>query len=260
MPAKKASKPKRKSSSSTLTKYSRSRPLGPELKWFDVNTPNSIVGFGLATLIQALNIVPSGTGPNQRIGRTIVVKKKSKSRSTCSSLGLCRSHSPFSRWHQLSCRSHSGQASKRGRCPLEPTSTTLVAGVSPENRFMNLLNSDRFSLVKRWEGDINPPSFIAPDATGSTLIVGRDLRLKKKCSIRVELTLMPPLPSLMLSPTTCCWSSLHPIKTLVVHSELKSSTPPTLASVSGCMVCLFINAESKHSNVLSNSVLKGYPF
>ena len=29
----------------------------------------------LATLIQALNIVPSGTGPNQRIGRTIVVKE-----------------------------------------------------------------------------------------------------------------------------------------------------------------------------------------
>ena len=29
---------------------------------------------------------------------------------------------------------------------------TLVAGIS-ENRFMNLLNSDRFSLVKRWEGD-----------------------------------------------------------------------------------------------------------
>ena len=138
---------------------------------------------------------------------------------------------------------------------------TLVAGVSPENRFMNLLNSDRFSLVKRWEGDINPPSFIVPDATGSTLIVGRDLRLKKKCSIRVELTLMPPLPSLMLSPTTCCWSSLHPIKTLVVHSELKSSTPPTLASVSGCVIVTFsIITESKHSNVLSNSVLKGTPF
>ena len=76
-----------------------------------------------------------------------------------------------------------------GRCPLgADIYDTLVAGVSPENRFMNLLNSDRFSLVKRWEGDINPPSFIVPDATGSTLIVGRDLRLKKKCSIRVELT------------------------------------------------------------------------
>ena len=54
-----------------------------------------------------------------------------------------------------------------GRCPWSDIYDTLVAGVSPENRFMNLLNSDRFSLVKRWEGDINPPSFIVPDATGS---------------------------------------------------------------------------------------------
>ena len=53
MPAKKASKPKRKSSSSTLTKYSRSRPQALNSKWFDVNTPNSIVGFGLATLIRS---------------------------------------------------------------------------------------------------------------------------------------------------------------------------------------------------------------
>ena len=188
MPAKKASKLKRKSSSSTLTKYSRSRPLGPELKWFDVNTPNSIVGFGLATLIQAQHC------PFLALDRTSVSvvpswSKKSKSRSTCKQLGpLCRSHSPFSRWHQLSCRSHSGQQAN-GAVPLgADIYDTLVAGVSPENRFMNLLNSDRFSLVKRWEGDINPPSFIVPDATGSTLIVGRDLRLKKKCSIRVELT------------------------------------------------------------------------
>ena len=187
MPAKKASKLKRKSSSSTLTKYSRSRPLGPELKWFDVNTPNSIVGFGLATLIQAQHCPWHWTEPAYRSYHR--GQRNRNQDQHASSLGLCRSHSPFSRWHQLSCRSHSGQASKRGRCPLEPTSTThFVAGVSPENRFMNLLNSDRFSLVKRWEGDINPPSFIVPDATGSTLIVGRDLRLKKKCSIRVELT------------------------------------------------------------------------
>ena len=85
MPAKKASKPKRKSSSSTLTKHSRSRPLGPELKWFDVNTPNSIVGFGLATLIQAQHC-PSGT---DRTSVSVVPSwsKKSKSRSTCKQLG-----------------------------------------------------------------------------------------------------------------------------------------------------------------------------
>ena len=236
MPAKKASKPKRKSSSSTLTKYSRSRPLGPELKWFDVNTPNSIVGFGLATLIKlstlsllaldrtSVSVVPSWS-------------KKSKSKSTCKQRAYVGATVPSAAG--ISYRVDlilDKQAN--GAVPLgADIYDTLVAGVSPENRFMNLLNSDRFSLVKRWEGDINPPSFIVPDATGSTLIVGRDLRLKKKCSIRVELTRMPPLPSLMLSPTTCCWSSLHPIKTLVVHSELKSSTPPTLASVSRMRNC-----------------------
>ena len=88
---------------------------------------------------------------------------------------------------------------------------------------MNLLNSDRFSLVKRWEGDINPPSFIVPDATGSTLIVGRDLRLKKKCSIRVELT-PNAAPTILDAKSQPVAGLLHPIKTLVVHSELKSST------------------------------------
>ena len=117
MPAKKASKPKRKSSSSTLTKYSRSRPLGPELKWFDVNTPNSIVGFGLATLIQAQHC------PFLALDRTSVSvvpswSKKSKSRSTCKQLGPMSEPQSLSRWHQLSCRSHSGQASKRGGAPL----------------------------------------------------------------------------------------------------------------------------------------------
>ena len=117
MPAKKASKPKRKSSSSTLTKYSRSRPLGPELKWFDVNTPNSIVGFGLATLIQALNIVPfwHWTEPAYRSYHR--GQRNRNQDQHASSLGLCRSHSPFSRWHQLSCRSHS-DSKQTGRCPL----------------------------------------------------------------------------------------------------------------------------------------------
>ena len=188
------------------------------------------------TLIQALNIVPSGTGPNQRIGRTIMVKEieiKINMQAAWAYVGATvPSAAGISYRVDLILDKQANGAVPLGADIYD----TLVAGVSPENRFMNLLNSDRFSLVKRWEGDINPPSFIVPDATGSTLIVGRDLRLKK-CSIRVELTLMPPLPSLMLSPTTCCWSSLHPIKTLVVHSVLKSSIPPTLASVSRMRNC-----------------------
>ena len=122
MPAKKASKLKRKSSSSTLTKYSRSRPLGPELKWFDVNTPNSIVGFGLsyANPSSTLSLLALTEPAYRSYHRG---QRNRNQDQHASSLGLCRSHSPFSRWHQLSCRSHSGQASKRGGA-LEPTSTT----------------------------------------------------------------------------------------------------------------------------------------
>ena len=188
MPAKKASKPKRKSSSSTLTKYSRSRPLGPELKmvrrkyaklycWLRLSYANPSSTLSLLALDRtSVSVVPSWS-------------KKSKSRSTCKQLG------PMSEPQSLPAAGISYRVDlildkqANGAVPLgADIYDTLVAGVSPENRFMNLLNSDRFSLVKRWEGDINPPSFIVPDATGSTLIVGRDLRLKKKCSIRVELT------------------------------------------------------------------------
>ena len=163
--------------------------------------------------------------------------KKSKSRSTCKQLGPMSEPQSLQPLASVIVSIFILDKQANGRCPLEPTSTThFVAGVSPENRFMNLLNSDRFSLVKRWEGDINPPSFIVPDATGSTLIVGRDLRLKKKCSIRVEPPLMPPLPSLMLSPTTCCWSSSSN-QNAGGALELKSSTPSTLASVSRMRNC-----------------------
>ena len=146
MPAKKASKLKRKSSSSTLTKYSRSRPLGPELKWFDVNTPNSIVGFGLATLIQAQHCpFWHWTEPAYRSYHR--GQRNRNQDQHASSLAHVGATVPSSRWHQLSCRSHSGQAN--GAVPLSRHSRHSLPVYLPENRFMNLLNSDRFSLVKR---------------------------------------------------------------------------------------------------------------
>ena len=189
-----------------------------------------------ATLIQALNIVPSGTGPNQRIGRTIMVKEieiKINMQAAWAYVGATvPSAAGISYRVDLILDKQANGAVPLGADIYD----TLVAGVSPENRFMNLLNSDRFSLVKRWEGDINPPSFIVPDATGSTLIVGRDLRLKK-CSIRVELTpnAAPTILDVKSNNLLLVFSSS--IKTLVVHSVLKSSIPPTLASVSRMRNC-----------------------
>lgn len=168
--------------------YMRYQPSGPELKWFDVNTNNSVVAFGLATLIQALNIVPSGTNPNQRIGRTIIVKEieiKVNLQAAWAYIGATAPNAAGISYRvDLILDKQCNGAVPVGADIYD----TLIATVSPENRFMNLLNSDRFVLMKRWEGDINPPSFIDPSATNTTLIVGRDLKLKKKCNIRVELT------------------------------------------------------------------------
>ena len=153
MPAKKASKPKRKSSSSTLTKYSRSRPLGPELKWFDVNTPNSIVGFGSYANPSSQHCpFWHWTEPAYRSyhrGQEIEIKIN---------MQAAWAMSGHSRWPLASVIVSISFLDKQanGAVPLgADIYDTLVAGVSPENRFMNLLNSDRFSLVKRWEGDIN---------------------------------------------------------------------------------------------------------
>ena len=114
--------------------------------------------------------------------------KKSKSRSTCKQLGPMSEPQSLQPLASVIVSISFWTSKQTGRCPWSRHLRHTRCRCISENRFMNLLNSDRFSLVKRWEGDINPPSFIVPDATGSTLIVGRDLRLKKKCSIRVELT------------------------------------------------------------------------
>ena len=117
MPAKKASKLKRKSSSSTLTKYSRSRPLGPELKWFDVNTPNSIVGFGLATLIQAQHCpFWHWTEPAYRSYHR--GQRNRNQDQHASSLGLCRSHSPFQPLASVIVSISFWTSKQTGRCPL----------------------------------------------------------------------------------------------------------------------------------------------
>ena len=84
--------------------------------------------------------------------------KKSKSRSTCKQLGPMSEPQSLQPLASVIVSISFWTASKRGGAPWSDIYDTLVAGVSPENRFMNLLNSDRFSLVKRWEGDINPPS------------------------------------------------------------------------------------------------------
>lgn len=188
--AKSAKREKKAKSASSVTKYSRPR-LSPELKWFDVNQAPAIVPAGLAGAVWTLNAVQQGTGPNQRIGRTLMVKQidvKINMQAQWSYIGATVPIAASISYRvDLILDKQCNGALPNGADVYD----TLIAGVAPENRFMNLLNSDRFTLIKRWEGDLNPPGFIDPSATNTTVQVARDLKLTKKCNIRLELSPQP---------------------------------------------------------------------
>lgn len=172
--------------------YGRYQPMGPELKWKDSNSGTVIVPFGLASANQLLNLVDLGTGPNQRIGRTINVRhieiKINMQGLWTVGAGAAAIVSNISYRVDLILDKQAN-----GAVPLGPDIyDTVIAGVAPENRFPNLLNSDRFVIMKRWEGDLNPPSFQTSDPNITQLAVGRDLKLSKKCNIRVELSPVTP--------------------------------------------------------------------
>lgn len=173
--------------------YGRYTPGGPELKWRDSTSGASQLVYGLATGSQYLNIVDLGTGPNQRIGRTIIIKEIEIKINMMAQWYLAAATQPeltnVSYRVDLILDKQANGAAPNGADIYD----TLIATTAPENRFPNLLNSDRFVFMKRWEGDINPPSFqIAQAASISQLAVGRDLKLSKKCNIKVELNPTTP--------------------------------------------------------------------
>lgn len=199
MPAKKKatkSKSKRRSTSDMVVPgytrssgaYGRYQPVGPELKYFDTNAPQAGVPFGLASAASSLNLVSLGTLPNQRIGRTITVRHIEIKINL-----LARWIIPANIVPELRAISYRVDLILDKQCNgALPTGNdiydTSIATVSPTCRFPNLLNSDRFTWLKRWEGDLNPPSAMDPSALAAQeVIIGRDLKLSKKCNIRVEL-------------------------------------------------------------------------
>ncbi len=168
--------------------YGRYQPSGPELKYFDTNQPQSGITYGLATAQTSLNLVPLGTLPNNRIGRTIVVKHVEIKINL-----LARWIVPAGTVPELRAISYRVDLILDKQCngalpaPADIYDTS-IGTVSATCRFPNLLNSDRFTWMKRWEGDMNPPSGMDPSAaSGQEIIVARDLKLSKKCNVRIEL-------------------------------------------------------------------------
>ena len=206
MPVKKTSsktksKSKRRSSSDMVVPgytrssgaYGRYQPMGPELKWKDSSSGTVIVPFGLAAANQLINLVDLGTGPNQRIGRSITIRhievKINMQANWTLPAGAPPTVGNVSYRVDLILDKQANGAVPAGGDIYD----TLIGAVAPENRFPNLLNSDRFVIMKRWEGDLNPPSIPLTDPVNQQLTsIGRDLKLSKKCNIRVELNPSTP--------------------------------------------------------------------
>lgn len=201
MPAKKATSSKKKSSRSrrqptdmVVPGYTRSggaymrfNPSGPELKWKDVNV-NGAIAFGLASRLDALANVAQGTEPYQRIGRCITIRSceiKINIQGSWNPTAAQPNVSPISYRVDLMIDKQANGALPVGADIYD----TSIAAVDATNKFMNLYNSDRFVLVKRWEGDLNPPSApstIGGAGVGSRYDVARDLKLKKRFNTKME--------------------------------------------------------------------------
>jgi len=163
---------------------------GQELKWFDQGS-NGVqnVPSGLATLIIPLTTgLTQGAGASQRIGRSITARyielKINLMAAWFYDINTVISVDGCSYRVDLMMDKQTNGVQAGGADVYD----TTLAGVDPTNRFDNLFNQDRFVRLKRWEGDINPPSFqaIAP-ATGTTVLRAyRDLKFTKKCMAKFD--------------------------------------------------------------------------
>lgn len=164
----------------------RFNPLGPELKWKDTDVSGAIA-FGLASRIDPLANVAQGTEPYQRIGRCVTVKSveiKLNIQAIWSPTQASPFASPVSYRVDLLLDRQANGALPAGADIYD----TNIATVDACNRFMNLYNSDRFTLIKRWEGDLNPTGFPSAigAATATRMDVSRDLKFKKRLNAKME--------------------------------------------------------------------------
>lgn len=167
----------------------RRRRLGlkPELKWFDTveNTPQAMVQAG-SIWFPSLNLVSEGVGPQQMIGRKIVIKRITvrgyiqKASATGASIGAVES-TDYVRFALIQDKQANGAA----------PSVADVYQQANSRGFLNLSNSHRFKVLKTWEMDLNATfnsywnSQTNVAAFQSTNII-RHFDWTKRCSIPVE--------------------------------------------------------------------------
>lgn len=180
----------------TKSRVSKSLKMpSAELKFFDVNQAIVAIPAGLATNISTLNLVAQGTGPRDRVGRQFTVKSIDIKINLGAQWAIPAAVVPnvFS-WSYRVDLFLDKQCN--GALPLAADMyDTTIGAVAPTNRFLNTSNEARFQLLKRWEGDLNPPSAIPASAVAAQSVqMSRDLLLHHKLNHRIEMGGIGGLP------------------------------------------------------------------
>jgi len=160
-----------------------------ELKWWDTNIAAGVIPYDFPSTVQNLVLVPTGTGANNRVGRAFLLKQMEAKMNIIGTWTVPATGATLIQMPSISYRVDlvldkqcNGTTAVAG-----DLYDTTVAGVDPCNRFMNLFNEGRFTVLKRWEGDLNPPSSSAASTQAGVVQQSRDLVLKsKRCNIPVE--------------------------------------------------------------------------
>lgn len=168
--------------------YGRFTGPKPELKWFDSSLSGQIP-YALGQVFP-INLVPQGAGANQRVGRQAIIKliqvKVNLQAVWPLPAGAATNLFPVSYRLDLILDQ---QANGANPLASDIYDTVSVGGVDTTNRFMNLYNEGRFKLLKRWEGDLNPPSTAPINAAGgfvNSVVASRDLKCEKRCNIPID--------------------------------------------------------------------------
>lgn len=167
--------------------YMRYQPSGAELKYFDDTATYLNQGVGLATINDQIVNIAQGTEPFQRIGRSVVIRSiECKINLQAQWAGTPALFLPAAVSYRVDLvldKQANGAAFGGG----DLYEITMAPAAVATNKFLNLYNSDRFVVLKRWEGDMNPPSFPAVTVgVAGNVYVNRDLKLKKNCAVKME--------------------------------------------------------------------------
>jgi len=156
--------------------YGRFQPFGSELKFHDVVFSGAIDSTGeiapASGTPQSLVNIAQGTGESQRVGRRCTIKKIDMK----GDMVLAQNIGSVTYSIALVLDTQTNGAFPSG------TYTDVFETDSPLS-FLNLANSQRFRILKRWFGVLNQN---AGDGSGAYQAVRRSIKFHKACNIPIE--------------------------------------------------------------------------